>query len=279
MFRTDKPSQVIWCPVGCDKLELLSASSPEVSALQYLDTYWVSFITAGEAQAKYQRQRYELHPGSLHIYQAGAALSLRPSKTASYYLLRVSPTLLRHYLPTHDVGNAYEQFGPSPDVPKTSPLYPSALELFNKFSSGHSAFRNHLKHFVAQLAGHFQKALLASEAATEEPSLVRLIKTHLQTNYARPVSYAELSALTGRSKSHILRQFKEATGLTPHLYRTSWRVSAAKALLRRGLPLATTATDLGFADQPHLTRTFKRYVGVTPGHYQQSVRYELSSAA
>ena len=63
--------------------------------------------------------------------------------------------------------------------------------------------------------------------------------------------------------------FTQSVGLSPITYRTSLRVEEAKALLRRGRPLAHVAYDVGFADQAHLTRLFKRYVGVvTPGQYQ-----------
>ncbi|HWV76460.1 MAG TPA: helix-turn-helix domain-containing protein [Isoptericola sp.] len=47
------------------------------------------------------------------------------------------------------------------------------------------------------------------------------------------------------------------------------RVTAARAMLRAGRPLAETAYELGFADQSHFHRVFRAHVAATPGVYRR----------
>lgn len=82
------------------------------------------------------------------------------------------------------------------------------------------------------------------------------------------VSLADLAALADLSPSHLSRSFRREFGLPPHAYLIQVRVSRARTLLRRGMPVIEVATCVGFADQAHLTRHFRRLVGVTPGHYR-----------
>jgi AraC-like DNA-binding protein len=55
--------------------------------------------------------------------------------------------------------------------------------------------------------------------------------------------------------------------MPPHAYLVQIRLLRAKALLRRGRPIAHVASATGFADQSHFTRHFKRLMGVTPAKY------------
>lgn len=65
------------------------------------------------------------------------------------------------------------------------------------------------------------------------------------------------------SKSYS-RFVKRSTGLSPYKLHQLQRMSEALRLLRQGMPAATVATELGFADQAHLTRAAKQFLGYTP---------------
>jgi AraC family transcriptional regulator len=97
---------------------------------------------------------------------------------------------------------------------------------------------------------------------------------HIQRNYAREISLAELSATVHLSPFHLSRRFKQTTGVSPHQYVIEVRVNAARALLDAGSgqrSLADIAAAVGFADQSHLTRHFKRHFGVTPSQMRSGV--------
>lgn len=94
----------------------------------------------------------------------------------------------------------------------------------------------------------------------------------LHDSFDQPVSLRELSALTGVSRYHLLREFEAETGLPPHTYMLQLRIERAKKLLASGRAIARVAHDVGFADQSHMNRHFKRFVGVTPGVYARHTR-------
>lgn len=70
------------------------------------------------------------------------------------------------------------------------------------------------------------------------------------------------------SPFQLLRQFRRQYGITPHAYRSQYRLQLARRLLHSPAPLADIALQCGFADQSHLTRAFKRQYGLPPGRYR-----------
>ena len=80
-------------------------------------------------------------------------------------------------------------------------------------------------------------------------------------------SLAQLAREAGLSRYQLVRQFAQATGLTPHAYLLQRRLHHARRLMGAGAPLAEVAAASGFADQSHLTRLFARTFGTTPHAY------------
>jgi AraC family transcriptional regulator len=71
------------------------------------------------------------------------------------------------------------------------------------------------------------------------------------------------------STFHFAREFKRATGTTPHQHLIRFRVERAKALLAESqLPLAEVGLRTGFSHQSHFTRLFRRLTGTTPQSYR-----------
>jgi AraC-like DNA-binding protein len=87
-----------------------------------------------------------------------------------------------------------------------------------------------------------------------------------------PPSVDELADLAGCSPFALTRAFRRHVGLAPHAYLTQCRVDRARALLSAGGDVATTAVEVGFADQAHLTRHFRRHVGVPPACFARERR-------
>jgi AraC-like DNA-binding protein len=69
----------------------------------------------------------------------------------------------------------------------------------------------------------------------------------------------------------ISRGFMQVFGVSPAVFRARARARRAWNLVaRRGEPLATIATDLGFADQSHMTRSVKLLTGTTPRMWRKA---------
>ncbi|MDB4963073.1 MAG: AraC family transcriptional regulator [Myxococcales bacterium] len=76
----------------------------------------------------------------------------------------------------------------------------------------------------------------------------------------------------GLSPAHFTREFKRATGTSPHAYIMQRRLARAWRLLVAGKALADVASQSGFCDQAHLSRLFKIRYGVTPGVFRRRLR-------
>ncbi|WP_018126073.1 helix-turn-helix domain-containing protein [Desulfovibrio oxyclinae] len=102
---------------------------------------------------------------------------------------------------------------------------------------------------------------------TQEPLAVRRARDYLNDHLSEKVSLEDLSRVTGLSRYHLLRTFRQCVGIPPHRYHTQIRLEQAKFLLRRGHPIAEAALQSGFSDQSHFANTFRRYTGATPRQY------------
>jgi AraC family transcriptional regulator len=101
-------------------------------------------------------------------------------------------------------------------------------------------------------------------------AVVEYIEDHLD---AGP-SLEQMAVVARLSVYHFARQFKVATGLSPHQYVILRRVERARQLLQSSadLSLAEVAAHAGFSDQSQFCQHFKRLVGVTPGQFRTPAR-------
>ncbi len=112
---------------------------------------------------------------------------------------------------------------------------------------------NRVHRFVGGLSGH----------------KLRLVLEFINANYALDLSLAELAAVAGMSTFHFAREFKRATGTTPHQYLMKLRIERAKELLSKSeMPLVEVGCHSGFSHQSHFSRLFRKLTGTTPQSYR-----------
>lgn len=98
---------------------------------------------------------------------------------------------------------------------------------------------------------------------------LRRVLAFVADNYERDLSLDDLAGEAGMSTFHFAREFKRATGTTPHQHLIKFRVEHAKALLAEGeMPLAEVGLRSGFSHQSHFTRLFRKLTGTTPQSYR-----------
>ena len=97
------------------------------------------------------------------------------------------------------------------------------------------------------------------------------IKQQLHEQLNANVELTSLANSIGLSKFQFLRQFKSATGMTPHAYLTRLRLEYAKKALIAGNTAIDTAYQVGFFDQSHFNKAFKRAFLTTPAHFQRKL--------
>jgi AraC family transcriptional regulator len=98
---------------------------------------------------------------------------------------------------------------------------------------------------------------------------LRRVLSYIAENHDRELTLDELAGAATMSTFHFAREFKRATGETPHQHLLKFRVERAKALLAESqLPLAEVGLRTGFSHQSHFTRLFRRFTGTTPHTYR-----------
>lgn len=98
---------------------------------------------------------------------------------------------------------------------------------------------------------------------------LRAVMSFVADNYERDISLAELAGVAGISTFHFAREFKRATGTTPHQHLIKYRIERAKSLLTGSeIPLVEVGFRSGFSHQSHFTRLFRRLTGTTPQSYR-----------
>ncbi|WAH60954.1 AraC family transcriptional regulator [Pseudomonas silvicola] len=99
---------------------------------------------------------------------------------------------------------------------------------------------------------------------------LRLLQDYLADHMAEDVSLRDLATLVDISEGHLLRVFRNATGLTPYQYLIGIRIDEVKRLLLNSeLTAKKIAAMTGFASPAHMGDCFRRRVGVTPGGFRQ----------
>ena len=95
------------------------------------------------------------------------------------------------------------------------------------------------------------------------------LTSFMTENCASDLRLDDLARVAGVSRFHFVREFKRATGVSPHQYLMKLRVQRAQSLLQEStMPLSEVGLQSGFSHQSHFTRLFRRFTGTTPQSYR-----------
>jgi AraC-like DNA-binding protein len=236
------------------------------------ETYSVGAVLSGGTRLWARGRERRIAEGCLALFAPGEVHSCNPEHPDwAYYMFHVRPdwleALARDMAGTPTVGETTIRF---PQVVVRDAELVDALrrlalsvaeqaELLERQSRAVDAFG-------LLLARHGEVGRADTDAAGERRAVCR-VREILSENFADKLTLEDLAREAALSPYHLLRVFRESTGLTPHAWRTQRRISHARDLLAQGVPLARAAQETGFADQSHFSKAFKQYVGVTPGGY------------
>lgn len=239
---------------------------PEQPLLLSGEGLWVCLVSSGKCMFSLPAQG----PSPL-----GAALVLPPQTAPAGHLalsrapLYLEPAETCHLLCTELTGQAAQQFlaglHQMPFLARGETC-PSAAELLEQLAfepEAHSRARS-------QLA--FALLCELSDADSETPALPPLVAAAIEdirANYAGLYGVEELSERLGVSKSHLVRSFTAAVGVSPGRYLTTVRIEAAMRLLQhREYTLDIVASLCGFSGANYLCRVFKKETGQTPAQWR-----------
>jgi AraC family transcriptional regulator len=119
--------------------------------------------------------------------------------------------------------------------------------------------------------GSYHSVWLSSVPSRMHPALQKVLE-YIHDTYAEDISLDRLADISGISKYHLIRLFREATGRTQSQYVNEVRLNRAESLLRDTTRDVTEiALDAGFGSLSTFHRAFKKKFGVSAGEYRKSI--------
>ena len=93
---------------------------------------------------------------------------------------------------------------------------------------------------------------------------IKILVDYIYAYYLFDIKLQDLENITGISKYHIIRIFKQYFSLTPYQFIVKLRIEHALKLMKKGYPLSIVAVESGFFDQSHFIKEFKKVYGISP---------------
>lgn len=247
---------MIYSPSTTAALGIVEDAQPEEPLTLRGEGLWVCLVSSGKCVVSLS---------DLELMPAGSALLLPPQNAAAGHLvlsrgpLTLAPENECHLLCVQLTGQAAEQFlaGLS-EMPflARGETCPAAAELMGRLAEERDASERVRSQLAFALLCELSDA---DSAAPALPPLVAAAIEDIRRNYAGLYGVEELSERLGVSKSHLVRAFTAALGVSPGRYLTSVRIEAAmRLLLHREYTLDVIASLCGFSGANYLCRVFKK---------------------
>ena len=238
------------------------------------DYYSVGVVDHGEAEIQCRGESYRAVPGSVILISPFEAHTEACLSTDGWSLRAIhpAPATMRRLLGIEGSG-ALDQLRFVRPVVQDSALADKLDRMFRRSAQASDGSIDEQTADGVRAALKQQLCLtnrggrlLRSQRAAE------VVRARIRDSRRKMTSMAELSALTGMSRFHLSRAFRDATGLPPYAYFEQVRIARAKVLLRHGHDLSAVAMALGFSDQSHFHRQFRDVSATTPGRYARALR-------
>lgn len=94
---------------------------------------------------------------------------------------------------------------------------------------------------------------------------------YINNNAAQPLSIEQLGQVFGLSRSVLMHDFKEYTGMPIYQYILIRRVLLAQELIQKGMKPGQACKQSGFSDYASFYRIFKARTGQSPNQYSKSL--------
>jgi len=260
-----------WSGITVEQFRITRYETPE-----HCYTNHAVFIQTGGAFTVARRVNGDLRQetytrGDISILPLGCSCAGR-AEVDEYTAIHLEPTLVERV--ACDVSSARIELNPRHKL--RDPFIASiGGYLLAEAASRGAGGRLYAESLATALAVHLVRHYSANKPVIHEskgglaPRRLRRAIGYINDHLDKDVSLAAVAEMTGLSPFHFARQFKRATGRTPHEYVVEQRIARAKRLLRTTtLPVAEIALRIGCANQQHFSTLFRRATGTTPTAYR-----------
>ncbi len=251
-----------------DNLELMHASNITHDYPRHVhEEYCLVIMLQGAETHVCRGKSYQAFPGDLMLLNADEAHSSKSVGT-EYRIIHIHPKALNR-IGFEVVGRKLETPYFSNPVIQDPKMFRLLLNLHLKLEQNASPLEQESEFIstVGLLLARHNRIHSTFQPLGKEPHRLKLVQDYLKSHYAENVSLSQLASIANLSPFHLLRVFRNQTGVPPHEYQTQVRIAHARKLIRNGHSISQAALETGFFDQSHLSRNFKRIVGIPPGRY------------
>ncbi|HEX8559738.1 MAG TPA: AraC family transcriptional regulator [Pyrinomonadaceae bacterium] len=266
-----------WGPVRVEHYRLRAGELPEHAHGEHLLLLSLSRC-AGEVRAAGGMRATAQSRGSVCVIPSGEPFAARAGGDTECLGIYLDPSLVARA--------AGEAGGGAPGlsvVARSAPRDPVVsgvgMALMAEMGADAPGSRLYAESLANVLAVHLLRHYAGACAGPRPPAgglsgaRLRRVLSFIEEHHGRELSLDELASEAAMSTFHFAREFKRATGTTPHQHLLRLRVERAKELLARSeLPLAEVGLLTGFSHQSHFTSLFRRLTGTTPQTFRLASR-------
>jgi len=246
---------------------------PESISEGYILGLWCNTVIGDHPNGRGGHVPYTKHPGTITFAPPGIVPAVRQRNRFEIILCALEPAFVSC------VEDELNQ-PPTTRLPYRTGLHDATLRQLMRLLEAEASqggplgrlYADHLAHALVMrflLHGSTQRGNAFATASPLPRHLLQRVMERMHDLVA-DLNLQTLAAETGYSRSHFLRMFEAATGLTPHRYLLQLRLERAQKLMRKGsTSLIDIAALCGFSSHAHMSRVFRQLLGVTPSQYRR----------
>lgn len=220
------------------------------------DSLCIGLVTYGKRELLFPGTVEEINTGDLFIVNKNQPHAIRQHHPHNYIALTVNG------IP----GNPYY-------VNKISSAECTALFLDVFWAIEHNSVTLLAEKWTL-LFTHLNKHYTSRPCGSGNNNFIVKSLGYIKQHYNEPLKVEDIARHVAMSKYHFSRQFKQATGLSPHNYLVQYRLKQSRSKLKNHLPVFDTAVDTGFYDSSHFIRLFYDNMAISPKDYQHALQKE-----
>ena len=232
------------------------------------DTYAIGCTMAGVQAFQYRGSHRQslpghtmvLHPDEAHDGQAGGDDGFH------YRMIYVNPALIQEVLGGQAL--PYIEGG----ITQSPRLLVAAKAMLDK-PHGPTDSMEETDAIVELALALYDEAGCTSGQRARDFQSTKLAHEFLCDAWQSTISMEDLSAVTGRDRWSLSRDFRMFYGTSPSRFLILRKLDAARQRMLSGASLADAAASTGFADQAHMTRHFTQSFGISPGRWLRMMRF------
>jgi len=231
--------------------------------VQQNNRYELQYIASGGVCLEFNGKVYELETGSCWINTPGIRYQYHPSKKYGFWEHRF-------VVFKGDICNSWDKLGLIPSFPCHVPAklnFAKRIDRLIELSEVESQLNK------LESMNIVEKMLIdiKRDNSTDKifPQWLNVIISKLDKRTLENIDYIKLSSKYGITRRTFFRNFKRATGMTPHAYCLKRKIQYAAELLETtDIPIKEIAEMAGYKDIFYFSRQFKQMIGEPPAKFR-----------